>query len=85
MKTIRATAKGKVAGISADVAKAAEVQRTYDEATRAFGKLDIVINNAGTSQTGAFEALTDEVMQRDLDLKLFGAIRLTRLVWPQMK
>src|SRR5439155_2473977 len=47
--------------------------------------LDIVINSAGTSQTGAFAALTDEVMQRDLDLKLFGAIRLTRLVWPQMK
>ena len=82
---IRKTAKAKVAGISADVAKAAEVQRAYDEAMRAFGKLDIVINNAGTSQTGAFEALTDEVMQRDLDLKLFGAIRLTRLVWPQMK
>ena len=82
---IRKTAKAKVAGISADIGKAAEVQRAYDEAMRAFGRLDIVINNAGTSQTGAFEALTDEVMQRDLDLKLFGAIRLTRLVWPQMK
>ena len=29
--------------------------------------------------------LTDEVMQQDLDQKLFAAIRLTRLVWPQMK
>src|ERR1700682_2677586 len=82
---IRAKAQTKVIGIAADVASAADVKRAYDEAMRAFGKLDIVVNNAGTSRTSAFEALTDEIMQQDLDLKLFGAIRLTRLVWPQMK
>jgi NAD(P)-dependent dehydrogenase (short-subunit alcohol dehydrogenase family) len=82
---IRAKAQAKVIGIAADVANAADVKRAYDEAMRAFGKLDIVVNNAGTSRTSAFEALTDEIMQQDLDLKLFGAIRLTRLVWPQMK
>ena len=32
-----------------------------------------------------FEQLTDEILQADLDQKLFAAIRLTRLVWPQMK
>jgi NAD(P)-dependent dehydrogenase (short-subunit alcohol dehydrogenase family) len=77
---IRARAQAKVIGIAADVANAADVKRAYDEAMRAFGKLDIVVNNAGTSRTSAFEALTDEIMQQDLDLKLFGAIRLTRLV-----
>jgi 3-oxoacyl-[acyl-carrier protein] reductase len=82
---IRAKAQAKVIGIAADVASAADVKRAYDEAMAAFGKLDIVVNNAGTSRTSAFEALTDEIMQQDLDLKLFGAIRLTRLVWPQMK
>jgi NAD(P)-dependent dehydrogenase (short-subunit alcohol dehydrogenase family) len=83
--SIRATARGKVAGIAANVASADGIKHAYDEAMDAFGKLDIVVNNAGTSNTGPFEALTDEVMQQDLDLKLFGAIRLTRLVWPQMK
>ena len=34
----------------------------------AFGKLDIAVNNAGTSATGPFEKLTDAVMQSDLDL-----------------
>ena len=43
---------------------------------KSFGKLDIAVNNAGTSATGPFEKLTDEVMQSDLDLKLFAAIRL---------
>jgi NAD(P)-dependent dehydrogenase (short-subunit alcohol dehydrogenase family) len=82
---IRAKAQQKVVGISADVSNAAEVKRAYDEAMGALGKLDIVVNNAGTSNTTPFEQLTDEVMQHDLDLKLFGAIRLTRLAWPQMR
>src|SRR5439155_6048404 len=55
------------------------------EAMQAFGKIDIVVNNAGTSRTGAFEEITDEIWRGDFDQKLFAAIRLTRLVWPQMK
>ena len=82
---IRKTAKGKVAGVAADVGTAAGVQSAYDQAMKAFGKLDIAVNNAGTSATGPFEKLSDAVMQQDLDLKLFAAIRMNRLVWPQMK
>ena len=82
---VRSKAQVKVAGIAADVANAEDVKRAYDKAMAAFGKLDIVVNNAGTSNTTPFDQLTDEAMQQDLDLKLFGAIRLTRLAWPQMK
>ena len=82
---VRGKGQVKVAGIAADMAKADDVKRAYDKAMNAFGKIDIVVNNAGTSNTSAFEALTDEVLQADLDLKLFGAIRLTRLAWPQMR
>ena len=57
----------------------------YDEVMARFCKIDIVVNNAGTSRTGAFEEITDEVWREDFDQKLFAAIRLTRLVWPQMK
>jgi NAD(P)-dependent dehydrogenase (short-subunit alcohol dehydrogenase family) len=67
------------------VAAAGDVERAYDEAMRAFGKVDIVVNNAGTSRTSPFETLTDEMLQGDLDQKLFAALRLTRLAWPQMK
>ena len=84
-KTIDAAGPGRVVAVAADVAKAADVKRAYDEVMRAFGKVDIVVNNAGTSRAGPFEDLTDEVMQQDLDQKFFAALRLTRLVWPQMK
>ena len=84
-KTIDAAATGRVVAVAADVANAADVKRAYDEVMRGLGKVDIVVNNAGTSRAGPFEDLTDEVMQQDLDQKFFAALRLTRLVWPQMK
>ena len=83
--TIGAAAKGKVIAVQGDVGTVEGVQRVYDEAMSALGKVDIIVNNAGTSRAGPFDALTDETLQADLDLKLFAAVRLTRLVWPQMK
>jgi NAD(P)-dependent dehydrogenase (short-subunit alcohol dehydrogenase family) len=47
--------------------------------------VDVLVNNAGTSRAMAFETVTDEIWQEDLDLKLFAAIRMSRLVWPGMK
>src|SRR5262247_149258 len=83
--TIGATARGKVLALQGDVAGASDISRTYEQAMQAFGKLDIVMNNAGESRTGAFEQITDEMWREDFDQKLFAAIRLTRLAWPQMK
>jgi NAD(P)-dependent dehydrogenase (short-subunit alcohol dehydrogenase family) len=82
---IAAGAKGRVAGVQGDVGIAADVARVYDEAMRALGKVDILVNNAGTSRNSAFEKLTDELLQQDFNEKFFAALRLTRLVWPQMK
>jgi 3-oxoacyl-[acyl-carrier protein] reductase len=78
-------ARGRVVAIPCDVSKADEIERAYATAVRELGKVDIVVNNAGTSQRGNFEEITDAVWQADLDLKLFAAIRLTRLAWPDMK
>ena len=84
-KTIATKATGRVVGLQGDVANAADLERAYGAAMQAFGKVDIIVNNAGTSRTGAFEDITDAIWREDFDLKLFAAIRLTRLVWPQMK
>ena len=82
---IAKAAKGRVLAVACDVSKAADIQHAYDAVMGRFGKIDIVVNNAGQSRTGAFETVTDEVWQEDLDLKLFAAIRLTRLAWRQMR
>ena len=82
---IKKSTQTRVIGVQADVSKAAEVQRAYDEVMRTFNKVDIIVNNAGTSQAMPFDKLTDEILREDLELKLFAAVRLIRLVVPQMK
>jgi NAD(P)-dependent dehydrogenase (short-subunit alcohol dehydrogenase family) len=78
-------AGGRVAIARVDVSRAEDCARLVDEAIKAFGRLDILVNNAGTSATGDFESVTDETWQADFDLKLFAAIRLSRLAIPHMK
>jgi NAD(P)-dependent dehydrogenase (short-subunit alcohol dehydrogenase family) len=78
------TAKGRVVVARCDVTKAQDIAAAYEQVMSSLGRIDIVVNNAGTSRTGAFLSITDEVWQEDLDLKVFAAIRLTRLAWPQM-
>jgi NAD(P)-dependent dehydrogenase (short-subunit alcohol dehydrogenase family) len=68
-----------------DVSQAADIAKAYEKISGDFGRIDILVNNAGTSRTMAFETIADEVWQEDLDLKLFAAIRFSRLVWPGMK
>src|SRR5262245_19947825 len=86
VKEVGAQAKGgRGIGVQGDVGVPADIKRIYDEVAQRFGKVDIVVNNAGTSRNGAFEEITDEVWREDIDQKLFAAIRLTRLAWPQMK
>jgi NAD(P)-dependent dehydrogenase (short-subunit alcohol dehydrogenase family) len=84
-RQIQTDARGKVATVGADVSKAADIRRAYDQVMSELGKIDILVNNAGQGIRGPSEELTDEVWQADLDLKLFAQIRLNRLVFPQMK
>ncbi|MBC5781387.1 SDR family oxidoreductase [Ramlibacter sp. USB13] len=77
-------ARARVMVARCDVTKAQDIASAYEQVVATLGRVDIVVNNAGTSRTGAFLSITDEVWQEDLDLKLFAAIRLTRLAWPQM-
>lgn len=84
VREIEAGAVGKVAGFACDVAKAGPLAEGFAAAVAAFGKVDIVINNAGVSRAMPFLQASDEAWQDDLDLKLFAAIRLARLALPGM-
>jgi len=71
--------------IPADMSKAADIERFMKAVVDKFGRIDILVNNAGTSKRGAFLELTDEEWAADLELKVFGAIRCSRLAVPHMK
>ncbi|MGI9520289.1 MAG: SDR family NAD(P)-dependent oxidoreductase [Hyphomicrobiaceae bacterium] len=82
---IQSVGNSKVIPIAADVSTAEGCLSAHEEAVARLGSIDVLVNNAGTSKRGAFEELSDEVWQTDLDLKLFAAIRLSRLALPGMR
>ena len=71
-----------VLAVPTDVSKAAEVERFAHAALERFKVVDAIINNAGTAASLPFPELNDAAWQADLDLKLFGAIRLIRAALP---
>ena len=74
-----------VLAIVADAAKPGEMERFIDETLRRFGRLDIVVNNAGGTGQEAFEKVEDAAWQKDLDVKVFAQIRTARAAVPHMK
>jgi glucose 1-dehydrogenase len=74
----------KVIGVEADVSKVADLQRLIDSAVRAFGRVDIMVNNAGvetrTSVLDTTEAQYEKVMEINLKSAFFG----TQLAAKQM-
>lgn len=85
VKSLQSIGGGRVVGVQADVAIAAEVERAYAETMSALGRIDVVMNNAGVSRAVPFEQLTDAMLLGDLEQKVFAAIRMIRLVLPQLK
>jgi 3-oxoacyl-[acyl-carrier protein] reductase len=74
-----------VLGVAADVSQPGGVDAVIQAAVDRFGRLDILVNNAGRSHAAAFETLTDDDWQADLDLKVFGAIRAVRAAIPHLR
>ncbi|HEX5502882.1 MAG TPA: SDR family oxidoreductase [Thermomicrobiales bacterium] len=74
-----------VVPVAADVSRAADVERVIGAAAGRFGRLDVLVNNAGTSAARPFASVTDEEWHDDLELKLFGAIRTCRLALPHLR
>lgn len=74
-----------IVAVNADVSRGPDVERLIQSTVERFGRLDIVVNNAGTSRGLKFETVTDQDWQDDLDLKLFAAIRTSRLALPHLR
>ena len=82
---IEAASDVKVGAYPCDVTDAGQIAAMHEAVSADFGTIDILVNNAGSAVRGKFEELTDEVWQDDFDLKVFAAIRTSRLVLPKMK
>lgn len=81
-----AEANDAVNGIAADVAKADDVDRLFDEATKAMGGVDVLINNAGVAgPTARVENITPDEWDRTLAVDISGQFYCARRAVPLMK
>jgi 3-oxoacyl-[acyl-carrier protein] reductase len=76
---------GRVLAVQADVTRPEELERLVERVVAEWGGVDVLVNNAGTSNARRFETDDEANWQADLDLKLFAAARLCRLAIPLMR
>lgn len=74
-----------VQAVAADLATTAGIERVVQEALGRFGRVDVLVTNAGGPPAGPFETHGWEVWARAVDLTLRSAVELTRAVLPGMK
>jgi 3-oxoacyl-[acyl-carrier protein] reductase len=74
-----------VLAVPADVTAAADIKRVVDAGIERFGRIDILVTNAGGPPAGTFEQITREQWEDALRLTLFSAIEFARQVLPGMK
>jgi NAD(P)-dependent dehydrogenase (short-subunit alcohol dehydrogenase family) len=68
-----------------DVTEAADREAAVTAALDRFGRIDVLVNNAGRTQVGAVEETTDEELRALFELHFFAPAALTRLVLPAMR
>jgi NAD(P)-dependent dehydrogenase (short-subunit alcohol dehydrogenase family) len=68
-----------------DVTSAASVEAGIEKAIEDFGRIDVVVNNAGHCIVGALEEMSDAELRTVLDTNVLGAMRVTRAALPHLR
>lgn len=81
---IAAETGAEVMPIPADFTQLEQVEAAVEAAVARFGRLDYLVNNAGSSKFGGFLDLTDQDWKNSFELKFFGYVRASRAALPHM-
>lgn len=84
-ESLRGSAHIDVQVISADLRDPTAPQHAVARAVAQFGRLDLLVNNAGATKRADFFTLTDDDWQDGFALKFHGYVRMTRAAWPHLR
>ena len=71
--------------LKTDITSDQEVKNAIDDAISHFGRIDVVVNNAGYSLVGSMEEMSDEEFRSTMDVNLFGTANIIRNVIPHLR
>ena len=71
---------GTAVAVQGDVSKSSDVQRLFAETKKAFGKLDVLVNNAGIYEFAPLDAVTPEHFHKQFNLNVLGLLLATQEV-----
>jgi NAD(P)-dependent dehydrogenase (short-subunit alcohol dehydrogenase family) len=75
----------KLAFVQLDVTEEAQTKAAVEEAVKRFGRIDVLVNNAGYSLLGNFEEFTTEQIERQFAPNFWGVVYMMRAVLPVMR
>ena len=71
--------------LSLDITDAAAVAAAVEAAVGRFGRIDVLVNNAGNFYAGYFEEISDDQFRRQMETNFFGPLNVTRAILPVMR
>jgi len=69
---------GKAVAVKADVSKAEDAKALIDDAIKAFGRVDVLVNNSGVYEFAPLEAITEEHFHRQFNINVLGLLLVTQ-------
>ncbi len=77
--------KDRLLALSLDLRNRAQINTAVNQAISQFGRIDVLVNNAGYGLLGAIEEVTDEEIADIYEINVFGLLRVTRAVLPYLR